>query len=69
VAQQQRINSNTSSSLGTNSSSSSNPLSLNTIFKQTENSVVNITSKAPTIGVSNPLNQSSSNTTTLGSGL
>ena len=68
VALQQRINSNTSSSLGTNSSSSSNPLSLNTIFKQTENSVVNITSKAPIIGVSNPLNQSSSNTTTLGSG-
>src|SRR5215471_1426112 len=62
VAQQQRINSSQSTN------SSSNPLSLNTIFKQTENSVVNITSKAPTIGVSNPLNQSSSNTTTLGSG-
>ena len=49
VAQQQRINSDTSSS---------NPLSLNTIFKQTENSVVNITSKTPT----------SSNDSTLGSG-
>jgi S1-C subfamily serine protease len=66
VAQEQQINSNTSSQ-GTNSSSSSNPLSLNTIFKQTENSVVQITSKTPTAGVSNPLNKSS-NTTTLGSG-
>jgi S1-C subfamily serine protease len=65
-AQEQQINSNPSSQ-GTNSSSSSNPLSLNTIFKQTENSVVQITSKTQTTGVSNPLNQSS-NTTTLGSG-
>jgi S1-C subfamily serine protease len=63
VAQTQQIN---SPSHGT-SSSSSNPLSLNTIFKQTENSVVNITSKTPTAGVSNPVNESS-NTTTLGSG-
>jgi S1-C subfamily serine protease len=63
VAQTQQIN---SPSQG-NSSSSSNPLSLNTIFKQTENSVVQITSKTPTAGVSNPVNQSS-NTTTLGSG-
>jgi len=63
VAQTRQIN---SPSLDTNSSSS-NPLSLNTIFKQTENSVVNITSKTPTAGVSNPVNQSS-NTTTLGSG-
>ena len=59
VAQTQPINT-TSPSQGTNSSS--NPLSLNTIFKQTENSVVNITSKTPTA-----VNQSS-NTTTLGSG-
>jgi S1-C subfamily serine protease len=64
VAQQQRIN---SPFLGTNSSSSSNPLSLNTVFKQTENSVVQITSKTPTAGVTNPLNPSS-NATTLGSG-
>src|SRR5215469_14774459 len=61
VAQTQQINSNTSS-LGTNSSSS--PLSLNTIFKQTENSVVNITSKTRTAGLSNSVNQ----TYTLGSG-
>ena len=67
VVAQQQINTNTSSQ-STNSSSSSNPLSLNTIFKQTENSVVQITSKAPTTGVANPLNQSSSNATTLGSG-
>jgi S1-C subfamily serine protease len=60
VAQTRHIN---SPSLGTNSSS--NPL--NTIFKQTENSVVQITSKTPTAGVSNPVNQSS-NTTTSGSG-
>jgi S1-C subfamily serine protease len=60
VAQTRQIN---SPSLGTNSSS--NPL--NTIFKQTENSVVQITSKTPTASVSNPVNQSS-NTTTLGSG-
>ena len=60
VAQQQQINSNSSPSVS--------PLSLNTIFKQVENSVVQITSKIPTTtGVPNPLNQSS-NTTTLGSG-
>jgi S1-C subfamily serine protease len=64
VAQTQHINLNTSSQ-GTNSSSSS-PLSLNTIFKQTENSVVNITSKTTTAGLSNPVNQTSN--TTLGSG-
>jgi S1-C subfamily serine protease len=65
VAQQQRVNSNTSSSQGTNSSS--NPLSLNTIFEQVENSVVQITSKTPT--TSNSSNQSSSiNANTLGSG-
>ena len=67
VAQQQQINSNTSSSQGTNSSSP-NPLSLNSIFKQVENSVVQITSKTPTAGVPNPLNRTSSNATTLGSG-
>ena len=54
VAQQQQINSNTSSSQSTNSS---NLLSLNTIFKQTKDSVVQITSKTPT-----------SNANTLGSG-
>ena len=63
VAQTQRLNSNTSSSQSTNSS---NPLSRNSIFKQVENSVVQITSKTPT--TSNSSNQSSSNTTTLGSG-
>ena len=47
VAQQQQINSN---------SSSPNPLSLNTIFKQVENSVVQIKNKIPP------------NTTALGSG-
>ncbi|MGC2570149.1 MAG: trypsin-like peptidase domain-containing protein [Candidatus Nitrosopolaris sp.] len=62
VAQQQQINSNTSSS------QSANPLPLKTIFKQLENSVVQITSKIPTIGVPNPSNQSSSSVTTLGSG-
>jgi S1-C subfamily serine protease len=61
VAQQQ-INSNASSS------QSANPLPLKTIFKQLENSVVQITSKIPTIGVPNPSNQSSSSVTTLGSG-
>jgi len=64
AAQQQQINSNTSSS-----AASSNPLPLKTIFKQVENSVVQITSKIPTItGIPNPSNQSSSNVTTLGSG-
>jgi len=62
VAQQQQINSNASSS------QSANPLPLKTIFKQLENSVVQITSKIPTIGVPNPSNQSSSSVTTLGSG-
>jgi S1-C subfamily serine protease len=65
AAQQQHLNSNASSSQGTNSSS--NPLSLNTIFGQVENSVVQITSKTSTTGVSNPLN-ASSNAATLGSG-
>jgi S1-C subfamily serine protease len=55
VAQQQQINSNSSSSPNSNSSSP-NPLSLNTIFKQVENSVVQIKSKIPP------------NTTALGSG-
>ena len=68
AGQQQQMNSNTSSSQGINSSSSSNPLTLNSIFKQVDNSVVQITSKTPTAGVANPSNQSSSNVTTLGSG-
>jgi S1-C subfamily serine protease len=62
LAQTQQIN---SSSKGTNSSST-NPLSLNSIFKQVENSVVQITSKTPS--TSNSSNQSSSDTNTLGSG-
>src|SRR5215469_14432621 len=61
VAQTQRINSNTSFSQSTNSSSSSNPLSINSIFKQVENSVVQLTSKTPT--ASDSSNQSSSNGT------
>ncbi|MGB6530027.1 MAG: trypsin-like peptidase domain-containing protein [Candidatus Nitrosopolaris sp.] len=60
VAQQQQLN---SPSQGT--ASSSNPLSLNSIFKQVENSVVQITSKTPT--TSNSSNQS--NIATLGSGI
>jgi S1-C subfamily serine protease len=62
LAQTQQIN---SSSKGTNSSST-NPLSLNSIFKQVENSVVQITSKTPS--TSNSSNQSSSDTNALGSG-
>ena len=58
VALQQKINSNTPSSQSTNSSS--NPLSLRTMFKQLENSVVQITSKPP--------NPQSPNTSTSGSG-
>ena len=65
VAQTQPINT-ASLSQGTNSSSSSNPLTLNSIFKQVDNSVVQITSKTPT--PSNSSNQSSSNANTLGSG-
>jgi S1-C subfamily serine protease len=68
VAQQQQINSNTSSSQGTNSSSFPNPLPLKTIFKQVENSVVQITSKIPTTGLPNPLNPQSPNVTASGSG-
>jgi len=45
----------------TSSSSSSNPLTLNSIFKQVNNSVVQITSKTPI--PSNSSNQSSSNGT------
>src|SRR5215469_5854389 len=59
AAQTQQMNSNTSSSQGTPSSSSSNPLTLNSIFKQVNNSVVQITSMTPpTAGVANPSNQS-----------
>jgi len=64
VAQQQEINSNTPSPTTT---SSSNPLSPNTIFKKVEHSVVQITSKTQTTSAPNPLNPPSSNTT-LGSG-
>jgi S1-C subfamily serine protease len=66
--QQQQINSNILSSQSSNPSPSPNPLSLRTIFKQVENSVVQITNKIPTTGVSNPSNPQSPNTTTLGSG-
>jgi S1-C subfamily serine protease len=48
--------------------SSANPLSLKTIFKQVENSVIQITSKKPTIGVPNPLNLQPPNVTASGSG-
>jgi S1-C subfamily serine protease len=65
VAQQQRINSNTLLSKSTNSSS--NPLSLSTIFKQVENSVVQLTSKIST-ATPNPLNPQTPNVTALGSG-
>jgi S1-C subfamily serine protease len=57
AAQTQQMFSNTSPSQGTN------PLTLNSIFKQVNNSVVQITSKSPTAGVANPSNQSSSNGT------
>src|SRR5215469_7780652 len=60
AAQTQQMNSNTSQDTN---SSSSNPLTLNSIFKQVNNSVVQITSKTPTAGVANPSNQSSSNGT------
>jgi S1-C subfamily serine protease len=64
VAQQQP--SNTSSSRSTNSSSA-NPLPLKTIFKQVENSVVQITSKMATATPS-PINPQTPNATVLGSG-
>jgi S1-C subfamily serine protease len=63
VAQTQPINTVSTSQGNT---TSSNPLSLNSIFKQVENSVVQITSKTPT--TSNSSNQSSWNTNTVGSG-
>jgi S1-C subfamily serine protease len=65
VAQQQQINSNTSSSQSTNSSA--NPLPLKTIFKQVENSVVQIRSKIQAVTL-NPLNPQTPNATALGSG-
>ncbi|MFZ0510098.1 MAG: trypsin-like peptidase domain-containing protein [Candidatus Nitrosopolaris sp.] len=68
IAQQQQINSNSSSSQNSNSSPSTTPLSLNTIFKQVENAVVQITSKIPTPGAPNSLNPQSPNATALGSG-
>ena len=62
IAAQQQSN---SSSQYTNSSSNSSPLKA--IFKNVENSIVQITSKIPT-GAPNPLNPQSENATTLGSG-
>ena len=62
AAQQEQVSSNSSSSQNTNSST---PLTVNTIFKQVESSVVQITSKVPT---STPQNPQSPNATTLGSG-
>jgi S1-C subfamily serine protease len=73
AAQQQSQNTNSSSSQNTNSSSSQNTNSSSTssplkaIFKNVENSIVQITSKIPT-GAPNPLNPQSENATTLGSG-
>src|SRR2546428_11656922 len=67
--EQQQISSTTSSPQSTNSSFSvsSTTLPLKTIFKQVENSVVQITSKIPT-GAPNALNPQSPNATALGSG-
>jgi S1-C subfamily serine protease len=62
AAQQGQVSSNSSLSQNTNSST---PLTINTIFKQVENSVVQITSKVPTL---TPQNPQSPNATTLGSG-
>src|SRR2546421_2446253 len=62
IAAQQQSN---SSSQSTNSSATSSPLK--TIFKDVENSVVQITSKIPT-GAPNALNPQSPNATALGSG-
>lgn len=62
IAAQQQSN---SSSQSTNSSATSSPLK--TIFKEVENSIVQITSKIPT-GVPNALNPQSQNATALGSG-
>ena len=62
TAPQEQVSSNSSSSQNANSST---PLTVNTIFKQVESSVVQITSKVPT---STPQNPQSPNATTLGSG-
>ena len=62
IAAQQQSN---SSSQSTNSSATSSPLK--TIFKDVENSIVQITSKIPT-GAPNALNPQSQNATALGSG-
>ena len=62
IAAQQLSN---SSSQSTNSSATSSPLK--TIFKDVENSIVQITSKIPT-GAPNALNPQSQNATALGSG-
>src|SRR5437588_1913360 len=70
MAAQHRQTSSTTSSPQSNNSSFSVPsatLPLKTIFKQVENSVVQITSKIPT-GAPNALNPQSSNATALGSG-
>src|SRR5215469_10916951 len=68
AAQQQQMNSTTPSSQNTNSSPA-NPLPLKTIFKQVQNSVVQITSKIPTTTTKpNPQNPQTPNATTLGSG-
>jgi len=69
AAQQQQMNSTIPSSQNTNSSPAP-PLPLKTIFKQVQNSVVQITSKIPTTTTTkpNPQNPQTPNATTLGSG-
>jgi S1-C subfamily serine protease len=69
AAQHQQTSSTTSSpqSNGSSFSVPSTTLPLKTIFKQVENSVVQITSKIPT-GAPNALNPQSPNATALGSG-
>src|SRR6187200_2336276 len=53
---------------GSSSLAAASPSPLNTIFKQVENSVVQITSKVPPIPSNNPQNPQAPNATALGSG-
>ena len=67
MAQTNSISSTAASVSGAQSSSSNSLLSLKTIFKQVQNSIVQITSKAQ-IPISDPSNPQAQNATALGSG-
>jgi S1-C subfamily serine protease len=68
IAAEQQRNTSSLQSASSSSASATSLLPLKTIFKQVENSVVQITSKMQPAAAANPLNPPSQNATALGSG-